>query len=141
MPRTTPEAVAGIIEHDEFYPLGPFIETANALVEEYCAPAKDADGNLLMDDVRLELIERWLSAHFYAIEDARVAREAIGGSVMTQFEGRTAMGLDHTRYGQQAKLLDSSGALAALDARSKLGLMKRIPRIKWLGSVRSRPRW
>lgn len=118
MPRTTEELVAGIFEWDEEIPLLPFIVAANELVEEHCASATKADGSLWHTDERLELIERWLSAHFAAIYSPRVRAESVS-SLNTVFESKIGFGLDLTRYGQQVKLLDSSGALAALDQMAK----------------------
>lgn len=108
--RTTSLAVSKIIEVDASVNDGditPFIETASALVDDVCVP-------LVYDDTRLELIERWLSAHFYAVRDARTKSEGVG-SLSQSFEGQTAMGLAHTRYGQQAMMLDTKGGLAALN--------------------------
>lgn len=107
MARTTPAAVQGIIEHDVTIPLDPFIETASNLVERVVVP-------LDYDDPTLELIERWLSAHFYAIRDPRARQEA-AGSVSEAFAFKVDLGLDQTRYGQMAKALDTKGGLKALD--------------------------
>lgn len=105
--RTTDSAVTGIIEVDVDIPLTPFIETANNLVDRVCV-------NSEYSDATLELIERWLSAHFYATRDPRASMER-AGSVEEQFEGSTKVGLSNTRYGQQALLLDTAGNLALLD--------------------------
>lgn len=105
--RTTDEAVGGIIEVDEDIPLTPFIETANNLVDRVCLESDYSDATL-------ELIERWLSAHFYATRDPRTNREEVKG-IVEAFEGSTKIGLSNTRYGQQAMLLDTAGNLKALD--------------------------
>ena len=55
--RTTPAAVALIIEVDNDISLTPFIEAANALVTEHCS-ADDYDAT------RLELIEQPLKPVF-----------------------------------------------------------------------------
>lgn len=111
MPRTTEEAVAAICELDDEIPLAPFIETANAIVTEVCLDSGYGD-NLL------ELIERWLSAHFYCIRDPRAHNEQVKGIIQT-FEGRTYTGFRHTSYGQQAMMLDFKGNLKVLDNMSK----------------------
>lgn len=98
------------------------IKTA-AEVENFITPA-----NLLISDVlsgsgfgttRLAEIEKWLSAHFVAIDDgsARVAEKEIG-EAKDKYEGKTDMGLKFTRYGQQAMMLDTTGALANLGKRA-----------------------
>jgi hypothetical protein len=106
--RTTEEAVGLIIELDEEIDLAPFMETANYLVDAVCL-----DSNY--PEVTLELIERWLTAHFYAIRDPRTVSEGVRG-ITERFEGQTKTGLWFTRYGQMAMLLDVDGNLKALDA-------------------------
>jgi len=65
----------------------------------------------------LKEIERWLAAHFVALRDKRTSKDNVGDSSHT-YEGKTGMGLDFTRYGQMAKMLDTTGTLA------KAGLKK-----------------
>ena len=65
MVRTTSSDVEGIIEVDASISLDPFIETANAFVTECCSSVSTYDAT------RLELIERWLSAHMYTNRDMR----------------------------------------------------------------------
>ncbi len=119
MPRTTSVAVAAIIEVDDSIPLDPFIETASALVDEIPAGS--------LNDTRLELVERWLSAHFYAIRDPRTTRERADRIEQT-FQSRVGLGLANTHYGQQAAILDTTGTLKALDAEGK-----RTVSVLWLG--------
>lgn len=64
----------------------------------------------------LKEIERWLAAHFVAIRDKRTSKDNVGDSSHT-YEGKTGMGLQFTRYGQQALLLDTTGTLAKLGLR------------------------
>lgn len=64
--------------------------------------------------LRLE-ITRWLTAHLIASTREQQIAEAGAGPTSVKFQGVTGLGLDSTQYGQQAKLLDVSGALAALD--------------------------
>lgn len=127
MPRTTAEAVATIIELDEDIDLEAFILTANELVTEVCVP-------LEYSDTRLELIERWLSAHFYAIRDMRTASEQ-AGSVAASYQYRVGLMLANTMYGQQAMLMDSKGGLASLSKSMEMG--RRKSSIKWLGTERT----
>jgi hypothetical protein len=110
--RTTSTAIAGIIEVDEEFLLDPFIETANALVNEVCL---DSD----YSDELLELIERWLAAHFYCMIDPRSRQEAVRG-IQESFEGRSGLGLQYSRYGQQTLVLDHKGNLAAVNNGKKI---------------------
>lgn len=127
MVRTTANAVGKITEVDPTIDLTPFIEVANALVTEICAPVAT------YDDVRLELIERWLSAHFYRVRDARLDCEKIG-DIYTRITGKTGLALDLTYEGQQVKFIDTSGKLALLDQMAKTGKRLRI-QVAWLGSL------
>jgi len=122
--RTTSELVAGIIEVDVTIDLDPFIATSNSLVDEICVPAG-------YDDTRLELIERWLAAHFYAIRDARRTQEQ-AGSVAESFAIYVRLGLNQTPYGQQAMFLDTAGGLKRLND-GNLG----SPSAFWLGTART----
>lgn len=131
--RTTPEAIEGIIEVDEAILLDPFIESASALVDEVCAPALKPDGvTLRYDATRLELIERYLAAHFYAVRDARkVSAQAKG--VGASYEGRTGLMLLWSRYGQHAMLLDTNGGLAKLSKDMEKGAVMPTAGVTWIG--------
>lgn len=113
--RTTPSAVSEIIETDVDISLTPFIETASALVDEICVP-------LGYDDARLELIERWLSAHFYAVRDMRLSGEGVG-PIQANYQYRVDLRLQVTIYGQQALILDTKGGLKTLN-KDKVGGFK-----------------
>jgi hypothetical protein len=133
MPRTTAQLVAGIIEVDPSIPVAPFIEVASELVTEVCEPQEKPDGTPWYTATRLELIERWLTAHFYAIRDPRTTQET-AGSVAASYQSRVDLGLDVTHYGQQAKRLDTAGGLAQLDEEMKEGSPKLNVGIAWLGT-------
>jgi hypothetical protein len=68
MARTTEAAVKLIIKVNETATpsLTPFIDAANMLVTKLCTSDD-------LDDDQLEIIERWLAAHFYAIRAPRRA--------------------------------------------------------------------
>lgn len=86
--------------------LSPFIETANSLVTELCT------GGTLSDE-RLELIERWLAAHFYSLQvDARLTMSETVGPLTETFFGKVGYALNQTPYGQQAMFLDTTGSLS-----------------------------
>lgn len=138
MARTTPELVAEIIEVDVDPDAGidlatrlnPFIGYASELVTEVCAPVTR------YSETRLRDIETWLAAHFYAVFDPQFMATTVG-DVRTQYESKVDLGLDVTRYGQQAKRLDTEGGLAALDERMKSasegGALPRKAKVVWLG--------
>lgn len=133
MPRTTEEAVALLAEVDELIDLSPFIETASAFVEEVCATALDSDGNDYYDATRLELIERWLAAHFYKIRDPQVENEAASG-ISQKNATKVELGFNLTHWGQMALRLDTYGGLAALEETTKAGAGRPTFGILWLGT-------
>jgi hypothetical protein len=132
MARTTPELVGTVIDLEEGDDVVAYIDAASSLVEEVCTP-------LGYSDARLELIERWLGAHFFDINRPRARLQSVGGGGGTLQEAyepvTTNLWLNNTKYGQQAMLLDTKGGLAALNNSMKLGGVKRS--FIWLGT----PAW
>ena len=120
--RTTSQLVAGIIEVDISIPLEPFISVASELVTELCSAAG-------YTDERLELIERWLSAHFYTNRDPRPTREE-AGPVSASYQSKVALNLASSHYGQTAMMLDTAGGLSELSR----DLQKRTLSVSWLGT-------
>jgi len=105
--RVTDDEVKEIIETS--ITTTPFITVANLIVTERLA-------NEGLGDSLLKEIERWLAAHLVAIRDQRPQNERIGDANIT-YQGRSGLGLDATQYGQQVKILDTSGKLANLGKR------------------------
>jgi hypothetical protein len=126
MARTTATAVQDILgpNYDGVSSLTPFIDAATDIVT--WLDSKDTGNDL--STATLELIERWLSAHFYAQSDPILQSKSTGRSSGV-FQGQTAMGLMNTNYGQQALLLDASGNLG------KRGKTKAT--LSWLGKAPS----
>ncbi len=117
--RTTDEAVGGIIDVDSGDDLTPFILSANELVTEICVPAG-------YTEQRLELIERWLAAHFYAIfNQSNAIQSEKTGPVSASYMSNIGRVLQYTRWGQQVLALDTKGGLAALSKSAEEG--KKIP--------------
>lgn len=115
--RASATEVKGIITTSMDDPrVDNFITTANAVVNQHLT------GENLSDDL-LALIERWLAAHFLAIDEARVTQEDADG-VSRRYEGTVGTGLNATRFGQQVILLDPTGKLLALET-SKLDFIGR----------------
>ena len=129
--RTTYAAVALIVEVDAEIStdLAPFIEVASQMVTDICT-----DYDPAYDATKLELIERWLAAHFYAIRDQRRDMEK-AETVSRSFQYKVDLALDQTIYGQQAKIIDHLGGLAALDGRVKRGKAKVTPGVMWAGTT------
>lgn len=123
--RTTKKKVEEVLtkDYDCQWSLQGFMETANNLVTSVaaCAVAKGEP----LSSATLELLERWVSAHYYATSD-RPFQENSTSKSSAKYQGRTGMGLESTYYGQTALGLDPSGCLAAITKRNRL-------RVAWLG--------
>jgi len=107
--RVTSDEVKEIIDTD-ISDISTFITAANLIVT-------DKLGSAGLSSALMKEIERWLSAHFVAIRDQMPQSEKTGESSI-KYQGKTDMGLDFTSYGQQVKLLDTSGILVALGKRA-----------------------
>lgn len=125
MARTTSEQVAKVLEVDADIDLTVFIDSANELVSEVCVDSG-------YTDVRLELIERWLAAHFYSQREHLVSHEQVG-PVQQSYQLKVGLFLQNTPYGQHALMLDTAGNLAALSKQMEQGNKKFTPEITHLG--------
>lgn len=92
--------------------VAPFIIASNATVTAIL-------GSSGLSTAQLKEIERWLAAHFAAIRDPRISREKTEGAEAI-YHGKSNMGLDHTPYGQQVKLLDTTGTMTNLGKKKAL---------------------
>jgi len=113
--RTNEAAVRGIIKAEVSISLTPFIQMANGLVTELCTVANGPDtpyGN-----ERLELIERWLSAHFYTNYDPRLEQQK-AGEASGKYQSKVDLGLMSSHYGQTAIYLDTNGKLAEFNRKN-----------------------
>lgn len=130
--RTTEVAVRDLLDLAATTSVEAAIDTANDLVTELCVTRVSEQGLAAYSSTRLELIERWLSAHFYAITDReyRVRHEAAGG-VEQDFTDKTDLHLNQTVYGQHAMILDTKGFLSGLNASVKDAGV--VPGIWWVG--------
>ncbi len=133
-PRTTALLVGGIIDITPGVDITPFMDTANSIVNQWCLDSRFGYSN-----DQLELIERWLSAHFYAVYDPRSQSER-AGDVGVTYQGKTGMILESTSFGQQAMMVDYMGALAAFQRRLRDGVPPK-PGITYLGSKHFGQRW
>ncbi|MGM0409194.1 MAG: hypothetical protein ACQEQF_00410 [Bacillota bacterium] len=109
--RVTSDEVKEIINTE--ITVDPFITAANLIVTNKL-------GSSALGDELLKEIERWLSAHLVAVSDKRISQESMGDASVKFDTNKKGLGLDSTEYGQQVKLLDTTGTL------SKLGLKKPV---------------
>jgi len=127
MARTSSAAVQGVLLRDydtQHNPvLTPYIDTASAIVDRVAACAI-AKGKTLAA-TELELLERWLAAHFYKCSDQQFASKSTDGA-SASYTGKTDEGIRSTKYGQTAIDLDASGCLSALAKQQRMSAY-------WLG--------
>lgn len=114
--RTTVVAVQSVLgtNWDGKRNLQPFIDAATVVVDR--VSTLGASRGFSMVSAELEAVERWLSAHMYALTDKTYTSKSTAGS-SASFVGQTGMRLDFTEYGQNAKLIDYSGSLEIIDKR------------------------
>lgn len=127
--RTSDAAVRLVLgpDYDSTYATTTAIETANNLVTRCC----DTD-DTEYEAADLELIERWLSAHFYAVTTKQRASEK-AGSVGESVQYKLGLNLAVTMYGQQALAIDTEGGLASASANAEAG-GRRVVGATWLGT-------
>jgi len=75
----------------------PFIEFAHAFLEEIVPPGKLGSPMLIQ-------AEKWLAAHFVAIDDEREVSKSVGSGDVS-YADKFDLGLDITKYGQQVKMM------------------------------------
>jgi hypothetical protein len=120
--RTTADKVKGLLLRDydsvDVPALTGFIDTASSLVDDVAAYGVANDEAI--PAARLELIERWLSAHCYQANDpSYTSRSNSGGSGSFMWAGEQS-GFKATRYGDMAVSLDPTGVLLAA-GKEKVG--------------------
>jgi len=107
--RTTPDVVIKLLEeYDPAMDMMQCIEAGNSVTTQQCVNSL----TYTYTDILLELIERYLSAHFYEINIARQKFRA-AGKVQDSMESKVDLHLNLTRYGQMAMVIDGAGNLAA----------------------------
>jgi len=112
--RVTPDELKEIISTDlDDGVLNTFIKVANITVTEYLGDSTE------LDDDQLKEIERFLAAHTLASTREQQAISEGAKDARITYQGKTGLGLDSTFYGQQVKLLDTSGVLAGAIGRRK----------------------
>lgn len=130
MARTTAEAVKALFEEQPTIVLTPFIAAASTLTDRVCATAVDSEGEAYYTDAELEQIELWLAAHFTQVAVGEVEQDKAGPASRT-YRGKSDLGLNLTRYGQQAMILDTNGGLAQLNAQRRIAP---VATMTWMGT-------
>ena len=123
MPRTTDARVRETLDREYDSARAPAltqcIRRANVLTTRVATCASSVK-NLPLTADELCQIETLLAAHFYQASDPGYAsRSTLDAS--GQFLGQAGMGLERTRFGQDAMLLDYSGCLTAIAKRQFAG--------------------
>ena len=124
MARVSDVDIIQLVDIDSDIDLDPFILVANELVTELCTDSS-------YSDVRLKAIEQWLTCHMYQMRDQLVKSET-AGPVSVTYASQIGLGLNQTKYGQTAMLLDTSGNLAALSRQTEEG-QPSAPTMFWMG--------
>lgn len=120
--RVTVDEVKQIISVPSTVEVVPFIRIANLTL------TKRLGTNTNLSTAQKKEIERWLTAHFLSMGPLRQATYEKIGEAEVSYTGKLDnLGLDATTYGQQVKLMDTTGLLANL---GKQGItFKAVPRI------------
>lgn len=134
MPYTTAAAVIEVLgdDYDDALTFTPddAILVADEMVTEICVPVG-------YTTQRLEMIERYLAAHFYQITKPRIVTEAYGqGDLQSTIQSKIDYGLALTHYGQSAMNLDTAGGLKAQNDKTTgkvPNLNTQKPSLTWLG--------
>ena len=108
--------------------LKPFIAAASGMVN-WVTTTCDEDS--INDSTQLELIERWLAAHFYGVSEQLLQSKSQGGA-SGSFQGTSDKGLGSTQFGQQAMIMDLSGCLAKRNQEMIQGYRNKAG-MHWLG--------
>lgn len=120
MARTTAAAVKDVLrlgsqggDYDDANnpSLDPYIDSASLMIDRVAACG--VKRGTPYTTAELEMLERYVAAHRYCMSDVTYSNKSTDRQ-STTFTGQTAMGLDATRYGQDAMLLDAIGCLINL---------------------------
>lgn len=108
MGRVTAPEVKEILKTNLSDPvIDAFITAANLTVTEIIG-----DDTTLSADQKKE-VERWFTAHLIGCTRQKQKQSEKLGEAAATYQGQTGKGLDATLYGQQVKVLDTTGKMAA----------------------------
>ena len=106
MARTTVQKVRSILDTSvEDNTVTSWMDIASTLVDDI----EDADPSV--SDSRLAKVEKVLTAHMVSTQDQRQSSVS-GASRSVEYQGETGLGINGTKYGQQAVALDPTNTLA-----------------------------
>ena len=129
MSRTTPTLVRVICaEMDSSFTdaqVQPFLDSASMVVTNLI-------GSYYTDDSQLELIERWLSAHYFTANTPKTANEK-AGDVSEAYQFTVGVGLKGSLYGQKVLEMDISGRFANWQRVIETGIKRPTPGILFVG--------
>jgi hypothetical protein len=121
MSYTTPTAVAAVLgrNYDGSTDLQQYIDSAEVVIARMiaCAQAKGFSHT----EPEVELIERWLAAHFYCKMDPLYNSNSTEGASGAYQRKGGGEGFESTDYGEMAVRLDDSGCLNAMGKRMSAG--------------------
>lgn len=143
MARTTSAAVEAVLNRDyDSSPevgsapsLTPYIDTASSIVDDLVTFCDDND----IDEpsaVKLELIERWLSAWAYCQYDKTYQSKSTSGA-SASFSGQTGKGFNSNNYGQTAMMLDPTGYLQSITSDAETNQSSATAGGFWAGKTES----
>jgi hypothetical protein len=124
---TEAEVQAILSSYDSTIDLEPFITVANLVVTNVCV---DSDA-CSYDADTLKEIERWVSAHYYTMDDQAIAEEKTL-STMTKYQHKIDLAFNQTKYGQAAMSIDHCGNLSQFNQRIVNGEPLSVD-FNWLG--------
>lgn len=109
-PRTTAAQVQKVLvnDYDGTTDLTPYIELASDIVDQVLVIA--ASRSQALSVVTAEIVERWLSAHYYTKMDPTYASKSTGGASASFVRGSA----EPEPYKDAAINADTSGALNAI---------------------------
>lgn len=126
MSRVGASELRKFVATDSDNDVSAFIAAASSLTNQ----VESCDSDNELSSSQLYHIELMLSAHFYTMLDPLYKSRKTADASAT-FQGDTGMALDATHYGQNAKVMDTTGCLAKLDKQAKEG--KITAGVTWLG--------
>jgi len=128
MPRTTEDKVREVIDTDPDINVIPMMTFAGTLTDRVstCATAK----GVTLTAAELVLIETYLAAHLYALNDQQAIEKTANRSEV-KYMGKTGMRLESTYWGQTAMIMDHSGCLSDMNSGNKFVTGS------WLGTERT----